>query len=131
MTRADVWTGGAVNCENRGVSSTETVDRLVAPTVTAEDANRVFSTSVLVSAVRCTLAYVVFPWLLPALGLASGIGPGIGILVGSVAIAFNVLSIRRFWRADHRWKMPITVLNSAVIVLLSILLVTDLGALFG
>lgn len=97
----------------------------------AEGATRVFSTSILVSAVRCTLAYVVFPWVLPALGLASGVGPGIGLAVGLVAIGFNVASIRRFHASDHAWKWPITALNLAVIALLSVLAVIDIGDLLG
>lgn len=113
------------------MTSTETVGLGSADVRAEDEATRAFSTSILVSAVRCTLAYIVFPWLLPALGAARGTGPGIGVVVGTVAIAFNLLSIRRFWRADHRWKWWITALNSAVIVLLSVLLVGDLAALFG
>lgn len=92
---------------------------------------RVFSTSIFISAIRCTLAYVVFPWLLPAFGLAGGVGPGVGLAVGLVAIGFNVLSIRRFWRADHPWKWHISALNCVVIVMLSVLAVIDLGDLLG
>lgn len=99
------------------------------PTPTDDDATRAFSLSVVVSGVRCLLAYIVFPWVLPALGLAQGTGPAIGIVVGVVAIGFNVASIRRFWAADHRWKRPITALNSAVIVLLLVLLVVDVAEL--
>ena len=79
-------------------------------------AQRAFSTSVLVSATRCTLTYVVLPFLLPALGLAAGVGPAIGIPVGLVAIAFNVATIRRFWAADHRWRWAYTALAVSVIV---------------
>lgn len=93
--------------------------------VSQDAANRTFSTSVLVSAVRCTLAYVVFPWLLPAFGLAGDLGPAIGLVIGPVAIAFNVASIRRFHASDHRWKWYITSLNCAVIVLLGVLFVLD------
>lgn len=94
-----------------------------------DDATKAFSTSVLVSAVRCTLAYVVFPWLLPAFGLAGGVGPGIGLAVGVVAIGFNIASIRRFHRSNHRWKWPITALNCTVIALLSVLAVIDISDL--
>ena len=129
---AGVWTIGLPSGETGTVTSTEAaVDRLVAPAPTDDEAARVFSTSILVSAVRCLLAYIVFPWVLPAAGVAGGIGPGIGIVVGLVAIAFNVLSIRRFWRADHRWKWPISALNATVIAMLSVLLVIDLGDLLG
>ena len=67
-------------------------------------AQRAFSTSILVSATRCLLTYIVLPFVAPALGLAAGVGPAIGIPIGVVAIGCNILTIRRFWAADHRWR---------------------------
>jgi len=95
-----------------------------------DKSERVFSTSLAVSAVRCLLAYIVFPWLLPAFGLASGIAPGAGIAIGLVAIGFNVYSIRRFQRSEHQWRKYVIALNFAVIVLLVVLLVIDIAGLF-
>ena len=103
-----------------------TSSRPAAPQAPVE---RVFSTSVVVSGIRCFLAYVLFPWLLPAAGIASGVGSGAGLAIGAVAIVFNVLSIRRFQRTGHRWRWAITSLNSGIIVLLSILMVIDLNDL--
>jgi hypothetical protein len=100
-------------------------------TVSEGAAQRAFSTSVLVSATRCILTYLVLPFLLPALGLAAGVGPAIGIPVGLVAIAANVATIRRFWAADHRWRWAYTALAAVVIVLLVVLLVEDVGSLVG
>ena len=94
-------------------------------------AERVFSVSVVVSGVRCFLAYVLFPWLLPAAGIASGVGSGLGLAIGAVAITFNGLSIRRFQRTGHRWRWPITALNGGIIVLLAVLMVIDLSDLLG
>lgn len=94
-----------------------------------ESVTRTFSQSVVISGIRCVLAYVIFPWVLPLLGVAKGVGPWIGITVGVVAIGFNIASIRRFWIADHRWKWPITVINLSVIGLLVALLVVDIGNL--
>ena len=94
-------------------------------------AERVFSVSVVVSGVRCFLAYVLFPWVLPAAGIASEVGSSFGLAIGAVAIMFNGLSIRRFQRAEHRWRWPITALNGGIIVLLSILMVIDLNDLLG
>jgi len=113
------------------VPHAETVDAALptTPAVEHERATRVFSTSVLISGIRCTLAYVVFPWLLPALGLASGVGPALGLVIGPIAIAFNVASIRRFHASDHRWKWWITALNGAVIALLLVLLILDVREL--
>jgi hypothetical protein len=98
---------------------------------TDDSITRAFSQSVVISGIRCMLAYVVFPWILPLLGVAKGVGPWIGIVVGVVAIGFNIASIRRFQMADHRWKWPITAINSSVIVLLLILLVEDVASIAG
>ena len=94
-------------------------------------AQRAFSTSVLVSATRCTLTYLVLPFLLPLLGLAAGVGPAIGIPVGLVAIASNVATIRRFWAADHRRRWAYTALALTVVLLLLVLLVEDVASLVG
>ena len=110
-------------------------DRVDAPTPArtsdgqADPATRAFSVSILISGIRCVLTYVIFPWVLPLLGFAGGVGPTIGLVVGTVAIGFNLASIRRFWVSDHKWKWPITVLNTSVIVLLVILLGQDIAEL--
>ena len=96
-----------------------------------DEAQRGFSRSMLVSGIRCVLTYVVLPFVTPFVGLAPGVGPTVGLVVGTVAIAANVFSIRRFWRADHRWKKPVTVLHGSVIVLLLVLLYLDLEQLLG
>jgi hypothetical protein len=100
-------------------------------TASVDSAQRAFSTSVVVSAIRCTLTYLVLPFLAPALGLAAGVGPAIGIPVGVVAIACNVMTIRRFWAADHRWRWAYTALSLTVIALLVVLMVRDIAALVG
>ena len=102
-----------------------------ADAATGAPAERVFSVSVVVSGVRCFLAYVLFPWLLPAAGIASGVGSGLGLAIGALAITFNGLSIRRFQRTGHRWRWPITALNGGIIVLLAVLMVIDLSDLLG
>jgi len=110
------------------VPHADTVEPAAAPVRPATDhdrASRAFSTSVLVSGIRCTLAYVVFPWLLPALGIAGGVGPALGLVIGPVAIGFNIASIRRFHASGHRWRWWISALNGAVIALLLVLFVLD------
>ena len=94
---------------------------------TAPDATGVFSKSVLISGIRCLLAYVIFPWILPLFRIPTSVGPWIGIVIGVVAIGFNIASIRRFWVSRHRWRWAITALNSSVIVLLSLLFAQDVS----
>jgi hypothetical protein len=100
-------------------------------TATETAAQRAFSTSVLVSATRCLLTYIVLPFVLPALGLAAGVGPAVGLPVGAIAVVSNVATIRRFWAADHRWRWAYTALSLTVIALLVVLMVDDVTSLIG
>ena len=95
------------------------------------DPTRAASISMVISGVRCLLTYIVFPWVLPAASRTSGVGPAIGLVVGLVAIGFNVASIQRFQRSNHRWRWHITALNSAVIALLVVLVARDVLDLVG
>jgi hypothetical protein len=95
------------------------------PARSTDAAQRLFSTSMLISATRCLLGYVIFPILAPALGAAAGFTPIIGIPLGLVALVFDVRGIRRFFVADHKWRWPITGIYLAVMVLVLILLVRD------
>ena len=113
------------------MAATDTTDGTGGTALTDGTAERGFSRSIVVSGIRCTLTYVILPFVAPWIGLAPGVGPTIGLLVGTVAIAANVFSIRRFWRADHHWKVPATVLHGAVLVLLTILMVLDIRQLVG
>ena len=96
-----------------------------------EQPERVFSSSVVISGIRCLLTYVVFPFVAPVIGIASGIGSGVGLIVGLVAIASNVWSIQRFHRTDHKYKWQVSALNAGIIVLLLILMAIDLRDLFS
>lgn len=104
----------------------EVVDTAVAD---EEAAQRTFSISILVSAVRCLLTYVVLPFVTPFLGLASGVGPVLGIVIGVIAIVANVVSIRRFWRARHPWRKPVTVVHIGIITLVTVLIGIDIAEL--
>lgn len=88
-----------------------------------------FSKSIVISGIRCAITYVIIPFVTPFIGLAPGVGPVIGLVVGAVAIAANIWSIRRFWRANHKYKKPVTVLHIAVLGLLAVLMYLDIAAL--
>jgi hypothetical protein len=75
-----------------------------------EQVYNVFSSSILLSATRCLLTYIVFP----ALGLVPGLfghsfahtvtASAIGLPIGVAALVSDVMAIRRFFRADHHWR---------------------------
>jgi hypothetical protein len=94
--------------------------------VSAASAYTAFQRSMLISAIRCTLTYVVFPFVVPAVGFATGVGPVVGIVIGVVAMTCDVFTIRRFFAVDHRWRWHFSAIALSVIGLLSVLLVQDI-----
>jgi hypothetical protein len=96
-----------------------------APPATAADAQKAFQTSIAVAAVRCVLMYLVFPFVLPAIGVAKGVGPAIALVIYAVAVVCIFFSMRRFWRAEHPKRWWYGVLGGTVVVFLTVLAVED------
>lgn len=94
-------------------------------------ARKLVETSLLISMARCLLTYVVLPFLAPILGFATGVTPVLGVTVGLVAIVANVASVRRFWRADHRYRWHYTGVAAVIVVALVWLVIADLVELAG
>ncbi len=101
------------------------------PRASADHARKAFQTSLMVATVRCLLMYVVFPFVLPAIGVASGVGPWIGLPISIAAVVAITMSIRRFWRADHSKRWHYTVFGGLVICFLVVLIVQDLVEITG
>lgn len=104
---------------------------LDAPIATEASARTMVERSLLISMTRCLLTYIALPFLLPLLGVGLGVAPVIGITVGTVAIVANVASVRRFWRADHRYRWHYTAFASLIVAMLTWLIVADVVDLLG
>jgi threonine/homoserine/homoserine lactone efflux protein len=98
-------------------------------TATAEEARSAFQKSIFISAARCILMYVFFPFVLPLIGVAKGVGPVIGLVIGTLAIVSIVFSVRRFWRANHSKRWHYTVFGVVIIGFLIVLAVEDLTSI--
>jgi hypothetical protein len=103
----------------------------LAKPVPESDTHRIFGASILLSATRCLLSYIVLPVILPAIGLAKGVGPYIGIPIGVLALTFDFLGIRRFWMADHHQKWLFSAIYAVVGAMVLVLLVVDIVDLLG
>ena len=95
-------------------------------TATAAEARSSFQKSLVFTACRCTLMYLVFPFVLPLVGIARGVGPVIGIVIGILAVFSIVYSIRRFFKADHSKRWHYTVFGTVIIGFLVYLTIKDL-----
>ncbi len=98
--------------------------------VSEQEAQRVFSVSMTISALRCLLSYVALPILTPLVGVAASVGPWVGIPIAVAALYFDVKGIRRLWATQYRWRWHLTVVYLAVMGLVTYLLVGDILKLF-
>lgn len=89
-------------------------------------AHRTFRVSVVVSAVRCVVTYVAVPVLLPLLSLSGWVAAPIGLALCVVAAVSGVISLRRFWRADHAHRWTYTAFIAVVMAILTVATVTEL-----
>ncbi|MGD0882826.1 MAG: hypothetical protein ABSB09_14770 [Acidimicrobiales bacterium] len=96
------------------------------PPIPESDTHRIFGASILLSATRCLLSYIVLPFVLPVVGLAKGVGPVIGIPIGMLALTFDFLGIRRFWLADHHQRWLFSAIYAAVGAMVLTLLIIDI-----
>ena len=94
-------------------------------------AHRAFRTSVLVSAVRCIITYVVVPVVVPLLSLSGWVAAPIGIALCVYAVVNGIVSLKRFWRSDHAQRWVYTGFMAIVFIVLGIALVSDLSRLGG
>jgi hypothetical protein len=95
------------------------------------ETHRIFSASILLSAARCLLSYIVLPFVLPAIGIARGVGPAIGIPIGILALSFDYIGIRRFWLANHRQRWAFTALYAVVGTMVLSLVIVDIVNAIG
>jgi hypothetical protein len=85
-----------------------------------------FRKSMMISTIRCTLTYLVFPFVLPALGLVTETGVILGMVIGVLAMTCDVFTIRRFFSVDHKWRWPFSTIAFCVICMLAVLLAQDI-----
>lgn len=87
------------------------------------------TTSILVSAVRCLLMYIVLPLVAPTLIKAGGVGPLLGLTVDLVGLTALTVSVRRFFKAHDRRRWHYAAFAACVGAALLAFLVIDLRAL--
>lgn len=101
------------------------------PRAEDDQAHRLFSVSIALSAMRCLSTYIVLPVVTPLIGPSTGTGPEVGIPLSILALVFDVRALRRFWLADHRWRWNMTVLYGVLMLMVTALLFWDVARLAG
>jgi hypothetical protein len=91
----------------------------------------VFGKSIAISGIRCLITYVFLPLLAPIVNLSGSAGPILGLALGLVSTVAIVISMRRFFAADHRYRWGYAAVGGAILVALAVAAVVDLRNLFG
>lgn len=94
-----------------------------------EGAHRAFRISVVLSGIRCLITYLLIPVLVPMASLAGWVAAPIGLALCAYAVINGVVSLRRFWRSDHRHRWTYTIFMTVVFGILGLALVSDLSRL--
>ena len=128
VTSSGPVTSGAENGEAPARGAADRIARriLFVPDRASGQVYNIFSSSILLSASRCLLSYIVFPILAPWLSELPVIGPAIGVPIAVAALVFDVRAVRRFFLADHSRRWAATALYLVVIGMVSYLLVRDI-----
>lgn len=89
-------------------------------------AHRAFRVSVVVSAIRCLITYLLVPVLVPVLSLGGWVAAPVGIALCVVAVVNGTLAVRRFWVSDHRARWMYTGFMGVVFLILALGLYTEI-----
>ena len=66
--------------------------------------NRIMGGSLVFVATRCTLQYVILPFVLPFVGLSSTFSILISAVLELIALAVIIYNIQRLWHTSWRWR---------------------------
>ncbi len=95
----------------------------------ARGAQRAFRVSIVISAIRCTVSYLAVPILIPFTAIAGLVAAPLSIALCLFAIVNGVISIRRFWIANHRYRWMYTAFMAFVFAVLAVAIVFDVNRL--
>ena len=80
--------------------------------------NRVMGGSLVFVAIRCTLQYVVLPFVLPFIGLSSTLSVAISAVLELIALAVIIYNIQRLWHTSWRWRyLGLSVFTVTIIII--------------
>jgi len=89
-----------------------------------------FGKSIAVSAMRCTVTYLLLPLLAPIVDLTHGITkPIFGLVLGAVSMTAIALSMRRFFASNHKWRWGYSMVGGSIFVALVVMALFDLREL--
>ena len=94
-------------------------------------AERTFGFSLLFSGLRCILQYVIFPFILPIVGVSLNAAMPVLLAINLLAMFLIVFSVRRFWRINYKYKWQYLPIAGVALLILTAFIVLDISTLLG
>ncbi|MEX1071032.1 MAG: hypothetical protein WEC37_00240, partial [Anaerolineales bacterium] len=85
--------------------------------------------SLLFVAVRCTLQYVLLPFVLPFMGLSNAISIVLSAIIDVIALGMIAYNIRRLWHTS--WRTRYLVLSFIMVIIIGVFLYNDFSFFFN
>jgi hypothetical protein len=85
--------------------------------------------SIVISASRCLLSYVVIPVLSPFVQPTFGYDPYATVPLSVVALLFDLRAVRSVWRSNYRWRRMVIVGYVLLVAGIAVLLAHDIWRL--
>lgn len=79
--------------------------------------------------IRCTLQYVLLPFVLPLLGLGGSIATGISMVIDFLALGMISFNVWQLWNTS--WRYRYLALSVVMIGILAVFIYNDLRTLFA
>jgi hypothetical protein len=93
------------------------------------EAQRAFNFSLIFTGVRCTLQYIVLPFVLPVIGLAANVALPLLLAINIFAMISMLYSVRRFWQINYRHKWTYLVMSLVILAALTAFIADDIAQL--
>ena len=100
-----------------------------APDALPRPVERAVTFAVLLAALRCTVQYVLLPFVLPWAGLAAAVPPWVTLALGALALVSLARAVRQLWRLGHAHRWSYLLLGLVVMAALLLFIAVDLRAL--
>ena len=92
---------------------------------------RAFTFAILLSALRCTVQYVILPLVLPWVGVVAEVPAWVTLALTVLALASLIRSVRILWRMRHAQRWNYLLLAAVVLAALLLFVFVDLRHLRG
>ena len=89
------------------------------------DARSAFSTSIVISAVRCMLTYLLIPLAGPTVGIVGSAGRPVGAILCLAGMFTSTRSMRKFWIANHKFRWYYTAFAAIILTYMVVSLISD------